>query len=135
MGIRPVIVTGDHRLTAKTIAQKIGLVNKEILQGTDVDKLNDHELSQKLEKINVFARVEPKHKIRIVDILQTKKEVVAITSDGINDAPVIKSVDIGVALGLSTDVTKETADIVLLDDNFKTIVEAIKEGRGIFDNI
>lgn len=134
-GIRPIIVTGDHKSTAKMIAKEIGLINKEILEGSDLDKLNDEELSEKIKKINVFARVEPKHKIRIVNILQAQKEVVAMTGDGINDAPAIKSADVGIALGSGTDVTKETADIVLLDDNFKTIIEAIKEGRGIFDNI
>ncbi len=134
-GIKPIIVTGDHRLTAKVIAQEIGLAHKEILEGADLDRLNDDELAQKLKEINVFARVEPKHKIRIVDTLQAKSEVVAMTGDGVNDAPAIKSADIGIALGSGTDVTKETADTVLLDDNFRTIVEAIKEGRGIFDNI
>ncbi|MCX7778815.1 MAG: HAD-IC family P-type ATPase [Patescibacteria group bacterium] len=134
-GIRPVIVTGDHRLTAQSIAQEIGLANKEILEGRDLDRLDDDQLTQKLNEVSVFARVEPKHKIRIVDLLQKKKEVVAMTGDGVNDAPAIKSADIGIALGSGTDVTKETADLVLLDNNFKTIVEAIKEGRGIFDNI
>jgi len=134
-GIRPILVTGDHRLTAKVIAKEVGLTDKEILEGTDLDQLNDDEFNQKIREISVFARVEPKHKIRIVDLLQSQGEVVAMTGDGVNDAPAIKSADIGIALGSGTDVTKETADIVLLDDNFKTIVEAVKEGRGIFDNI
>jgi len=136
-GIRPLIVTGDHKLTAQTIAQEIGLLknNEEILEGQDLDKISDEELREKIKKVNVFARVEPKHKIRIVKILQDQGEIVAMTGDGINDAPAIKAADIGIVLGSGTEVTKETADIVLLDDNFKTIVEAIKTGRNIFKNI
>jgi Ca2+-transporting ATPase len=134
-GIRPIVVTGDHKLTAKNIAQELGLKSEEILEGKELDKMNDLELSKKIKEIDVFARVEPKHKIRIVDLLQKNGEVVAMTGDGVNDAPAIKSADIGIALGSGTDVTKETADLVLLDNNFKTIVEAVKEGRGIFDNI
>ncbi len=136
-GIRPLIVTGDHKLTAQTIAREIGLLknNEEILEGYDLDKISDEELKEKLKKVSVFARVEPKHKIRIVKILQDQGEVVAMTGDGINDAPAIKAADVGIALGSGTEVTKETADIVLLDDNFKTIVEAIKSGRNIFKNI
>ncbi len=136
-GIRPLIVTGDHKLTAQTIANEIGLLknNGEILEGQDLDKISDEELRKKLKKVSVFARVEARHKIRIVKILQAQGEVVAMTGDGINDAPAIKAADIGIALGSGTEVTKETADIVLLDDNFKTIVEAIKSGRNIFKNI
>ncbi|MDD4996095.1 MAG: HAD-IC family P-type ATPase, partial [Patescibacteria group bacterium] len=106
-----------------------------ILRGEDLDKLSDKELGEKIKKINVFARVEPKHKIRIVDILQNQGEVVAMTGDGVNDAPAIKSADVGIALGSGSEVTKETADVILLDDNFKTIVEIVKTGRNIFDNI
>ncbi len=136
-GIRPIIVTGDHQLTAMAIGQEIGLIKPgdKILQGDDLDKLSDKELSEEVKKINIFARVEPKHKIRIVDMLQGQGEVVAMTGDGVNDAPAIKSADIGVALGSGSEVTKETADVILLDDNFKTIVEIIKTGRNIFDNI
>ncbi|MDD5172556.1 MAG: HAD-IC family P-type ATPase [Patescibacteria group bacterium] len=136
-GIRPIILTGDHQLTAKTIGQEIGLIksNGAILRGEDLDKLSDKELGEKIKKINVFARVEPKHKIRIVDILQNQGEVVAMTGDGVNDAPAIKSADVGIALGSGSEVTKETADVILLDDNFKTIVEIVKTGRNIFDNI
>jgi len=136
-GIRPLIVTGDHKLTAQTIALEIGLLkkNEEILEGRDLDKISDEILKEKIKHVSVFARVEPKHKIRIVKILQDQGEVVAMTGDGINDAPAIKAADIGIALGSGTEVTKETADIVLLDDNFKTIVEAIKTGRNIFKNI
>ncbi len=136
-GIRSVLVTGDHQLTTRAIAQEIGLIRQEekILQGGDIDRLSDEDLRKKLKKTNVFARVEPKHKIRIVDALQAQGEVVAMTGDGVNDAPAIKSADIGLALGSGSEITKETADIVLLDDNFKTIVEAIKSGRDIFNNI
>jgi len=136
-GIRPIIVTGDHKLTAQAIGQEVGLVKPgvEILEGSDLDKMDDNELKAQLKKNNIFARVEPKHKIRIVDALQEEEEVVAMTGDGVNDAPAIRSADIGIALGSGSEVTKETADIVLLDDNFKTIVEAIKQGRTIFDNI
>ncbi|MDA2922712.1 cation-translocating P-type ATPase [Patescibacteria group bacterium AH-259-L07] len=136
-GIRPILVTGDHKLTAKTIAQEIGLIKMgdKILEGSDLDKLSDENLKKELKHISVFARVEPKHKIRIVDILQSQGEVVAMTGDGVNDAPAIKSADIGIALGSGSEVTKETADIVLLDDHFKTIVDAIKTGRTIFNNI
>lgn len=136
-GIRPIILTGDHPLTAKSIGLEIGLIDDkdEIFQGKDLDKFSDKELGEKIKKTNVFARVEPKQKIRIVDILQRQGEVVTMTGDGVNDAPAIKSADIGVALGSGSEVTKETADVVLLDDNFKTIVEIIKTGRNIFDNI
>lgn len=136
-GIRPILVTGDHQLTARTIAQEIGLIKigDKILEGADLDKLSDENLSKELKHVNVFARVEPRHKIRIVDILQSQGEVVAMTGDGVNDAPAIKSADIGIALGSGSEVTKETADIVLLDDHFKTIVDAIKTGRTIFNNI
>ncbi|OQX71569.1 hypothetical protein B6D52_01095 [Candidatus Parcubacteria bacterium 4484_255] len=136
-GIRPLIITGDHRLTAQTIALEVGLLdkNEEILEGRDLDKISDEKLKEKIKLASVFARVEPKHKIRIVKLLQMQGEVVAMTGDGINDAPAIKAADIGIALGSGTEVTKETADIVLLDDNFKTIFEAIKTGRNIFRNI
>ena len=136
-GIRPIIITGDHQLTARTIGQEVGLIKPEdkILQGIDLDKLSDQDLEKEVKKISIFARVEPKHKIRIIDALQAQGEIVAMTGDGVNDAPAIKSADIGVALGSGSEVTKETADVVLLDNNFKTIVEAIKAGRNIFDNI
>lgn len=136
-GIRPIMVTGDHKLTAKTIGIEVGLIKQgdEILEGIELDKISDKELIKKLKKINVFARVEPKHKIRIVKLLQEQGEVVAMTGDGVNDAPALKAADIGVALGSGSEVTKGTADLVLLDDNFKTIVEAIKTGRNIFNNI
>ncbi|MCH7759221.1 cation-translocating P-type ATPase [Patescibacteria group bacterium] len=136
-GIRLIILTGDHLLTAMTIGQEIGMLKpgQKILQGSDLDKLSDKNLKKALEKTSIFARVEPRHKIRIVDALQSQGEVVAMTGDGVNDAPALKSADIGIALGSGSDVTKEIADIILLDDHFKTIVEAIKIGRNIFNNI
>jgi len=135
-GIRPIIVTGDHRLTAQAIGEEIGLIkDKNIIEAKDLDKLSDIELQKEVKRINIFARVEPKHKIRIINALKANKEAVAMTGDGINDAPAIKAADIGIALGSGSEVTKEAADIVLLDDNFKTIVEIVKEGRTIFDNI
>jgi len=136
-GIRPVIVTGDHRLTTMAIVRDLGIAvtPENVLDGNDIDRLSDAELRKEVEKIIIFARVEPKHKIRIVSALQANGEVVAMTGDGVNDAPALKKSDIGVAVGSGTDVAKETADLVLMDDNFKTIIEAIKSGRGIFDNI
>lgn len=135
--IKPVIVTGDHKLTAKTIAQELGLKVKEenILEGKDLDKLNDKDLIKKIRDITIFARVEPKHKLRIIAAWQAKGEVVAMTGDGINDAPALKAADIGIALGSGTDVAKETSDLILLDDNFKTIVAAVRQGRIIYENI
>lgn len=136
-GIRPIIITGDHKLTAKIIAEEIGLIKpgEKILEGYDLDKLSDEELGQELKKTSIFARVEPKHKIRIIKALQANGEVIAMIGDGVNDAPAIKAADVGVALGSGSEVTKSVADIILLDNNFKTIVEAIKTGRNIFSNI
>ena len=136
-GIRPVIITGDHKLTAMAIVRELGIKVSQgsVLEGSDLDKLSDGELQKLVEKIVIFARVEPKHKIRIVSALQANGEVVAMTGDGVNDAPALKKADIGVAVGSGTDVAKETADLVLLDNNFKTIVEAVKRGRITFNNI
>jgi len=136
-GIRPMILTGDHKLTTQTIAQEVGLIKEgeTIIEGKEMDQMNDEQLKEILKTHHVFARVEPKHKIRIVDLLQEQNQVVAMTGDGVNDAPALRSADIGIALGSGSAVTKEIADIVLLDNNFKTIVEAIKQGRTIFSNI
>ncbi len=135
-GIRTILVTGDHPLTAKAIFSELGIkIDHNIALGSDLDSWNDQELKNRIRDIDIFARVEPRHKLRIVAAWQKQNEVVAMTGDGINDAPAIKAADIGIALGESTDVTKETADIVLLDNNFKVIVSAIKQGRIIFDNI
>ena len=136
-GIRPVVITGDHRLTTTAIVRELGLkvTSENVLEGTDLDNLSDEELQKLVHRITIFARVEPKHKIRIVAALQANGEVVAMTGDGVNDAPALKKADIGIAVGSGTDVAKETADLVLLDDNFKTIVEAVRTGRGTFDNV
>ena len=136
-GIRPVIVTGDHKLTAKAIVEELGLkVGEEnILEGNDLDGMTDEDLARKVENFIIYARVEPKHKLRIINAWQKRGEVVAMTGDGVNDAPALKSADIGIALGSGTDVAKETSDLILLDNNFHTIVEAVKRGRIIFNNI
>jgi Ca2+-transporting ATPase len=136
-GIRPVVITGDHKLTATAIVKDLGLdVNSEnVMEGVDLDNLDEDKLKEAIKKVVIFARVEPRHKIRIVKAFQENGEIVAMTGDGINDAPALKKSDIGVAVGSGTDVAKETADLVLLDDNFQTIVEAIQQGRGTFDNI
>ncbi len=135
-GIRPIIITGDHPLTARAIARELGMkVDGNIVEGSELDAWSDEELAKKIKHIDIYARVEPRHKLRIVDAWQAKGEVVAMTGDGINDAPALKSADIGIALGDGSDVTKETADVVLLDNNFKVIVAAIEQGRIIFDNV
>jgi len=136
-GIRAVIVTGDHKLTVKAIAEEIGIEAKDenILEGQDLETMSDDELKEKSKYISIYARVSPRHKLRIVDALQANGEVVAMLGDGVNDAPALKSADIGVAVGSGTDVAKEAADLVLLDDNFKTVVKAIEQGRVIFGNI
>ena len=136
-GIRPVIITGDHRLTARTIAQELGLPSdrKNILEAENLEKMSDAELRGKVKNISIYARVTPYDKLRIVDAWQAKGEVVAMTGDGINDAPALKSADIGIALGDASDAAKETSDMILLDNNFKTIVRAVEEGRVIFANI
>ncbi len=136
-GIRSVIVTGDHKLTATAIVRELGIeVGEEnVLVGADLDKLADKDLNELIKRIVIFARVEPRHKIRIVSALQINGEVVAMTGDGVNDAPALKKADIGVAVGSGTDVAKEVADLVLLDDNFNTIVRAIERGRNTFNNI
>jgi len=136
-GIRPMIVTGDHKLTALAIANEIDfrVKNNEILDGEDVRKMSDQDLSQAVKKIKLCARISPEDKLRIVQALQNNGEVVAMTGDGVNDAPALKSADIGIALGSGTDVAKEAADVILLNDSFKVIINAIEEGRTIFENI
>ncbi len=136
-GLKPIIVTGDHLLTAQAVAKELGLrVKREnVVRGEDLDKLTIEELQKKLNKIDIFARVEPRHKLKIIEAWQKKNQVVAMTGDGINDAPALKKADIGVALGSGTDVAKEVSDLVLLNDNFSIIVAAIEEGRAIIDNI
>jgi len=136
-GMRPIIVTGDHKLTARAIAQELGLPCKEknLVQGQDLEQMTEKEFDKRLKEITVYARVEPKHKIRIVEAWQKKGEVVAMTGDGINDAPALKRADIGVALGSGTEVAKETSDLILLNDSFSIILAAVEEGRAILDNI
>ncbi|MDI6883170.1 MAG: HAD-IC family P-type ATPase [Patescibacteria group bacterium] len=136
-GMKPIIVTGDHKLTAKAVAIELGLKIKEkdILEGRDLDKLSAQEFEKILPQIQIYSRVEPRHKIRIISAWQEKGEVVAMTGDGVNDAPALKKADIGVALGSGTEVAKETSDLILLNDSFSIIVAAIEEGRVIIDNI
>ncbi|MBZ9569631.1 HAD-IC family P-type ATPase [Patescibacteria group bacterium] len=136
-GMKPIIVTGDHKLTAKAVAEELGFKIKEenILEGKDLDEIPDKDFDKILEKIQIYARVEPKHKMRIISAWQKKGEVVAMTGDGINDAPALKKADIGVALGSGTDVAKEVSDLILLPDSFNIIVAAVEEGRAILDNI
>jgi len=136
-GIRPIIITGDHRLTAKAIASEVGLKVKDenIIIGKELENISDQDLKKLVSKIDIYARVSPHHKLRIVKALQSMSEVVAMTGDGINDAPALKAADIGISLGTGTDVAKETSDMVLLDSNFKTIIAAVKQGRIIFRNV
>ncbi len=136
-GMRPIIVTGDHKLTAKAVAEELGFKIKEenILEGKDLDEISDKDFDKILEKIQIYARVEPKHKMRIISAWQERGEIVAMTGDGINDAPALKKADIGVALGSGTDVAKEVSDLILLPDSFNIIVAAVEEGRAILDNI
>lgn len=136
-GIIPVMITGDHPLTAAAIAGEIGISSSgRVISGPEIDQMNDRELYQRVMQERVLARVSPQHKYRIVNMLKSHGQVVAMTGDGVNDAPAIKSADIGVAMGISgTQVTKEASSMVLTDDDFSTIVEAVHEGRAIYDNI
>ncbi len=137
-GIRTVMITGDYPNTARAVAETIGLLQPGhlVLTGADVDRISDDGLRSEIEQVDVFARVSPEHKLRIVDALQADGEVVAMTGDGVNDAPAIKRANIGVAMGITgTDVAKETADMVLTDDNYASIVDAVEQGRIIYDNI
>ena len=137
-GLKTLMITGDHQLTAFAIAKQLGITQhkNEVLTGNDIDNLSDKELTKIISNYSVFARVTPQHKLRIVNALKLNKNIVSMTGDGINDAPSIKSANIGVCMGITgTDVTKEVADIIITDDNFSTIVVAIEEGRTIYQNI
>lgn len=136
-GISVKMITGDHKATAQAISEQVGLKHtSKILEGTDIDSMTDEDLAEAVGEVDVFARTTPDHKLRIVTALQKKEEVVGMTGDGVNDAPALKQADIGIAMGIKgSEVSKQAADMVLADDNFYTIVKAVKEGRRIFDNL
>jgi len=137
-GIRPVMITGDHKNTAFAIGKDLDICKNqsEVITGEELDALSDRQLASKVNDISIFARVSPNHKLRIVKAFKIKNKIVAMTGDGVNDAPAVKEADIGISMGISgTDVTKEASSMILLDDNFATIVSAVEEGRVIYDNI
>lgn len=132
------MITGDHVITAKAIAKELGIYeeNSKAITGTELDNMTDDELDKIVENTSVFARVSPNHKLRIVNSLKRSGEIVAMTGDGVNDAPALNKADIGISMGINgTDVAKDASDMILLDDDFTTIVYAIKEGRRVYKNI
>ncbi len=139
-GIRPLMITGDHKDTARAIAIRLGIIQPDdesgVITGRDLDAMSDEELKQNVAKYSVYARVAPEHKVRIVKAWQAHGKIVAMTGDGVNDAPALKTADIGVGMGITgTEVSKNASDIVLADDNFATIILAVREGRKVFSNI
>jgi P-type Ca2+ transporter type 2C len=135
-GIKVVMITGDHKLTAESIARQIDLPQGKTVTGAELQKMSDAELDKEINDISVFARIEPLHKLRIVNALKSRGHVVAMTGDGVNDAPALKAADIGIAMGITgTDVAKEASNMVLTDDNFSSVVAAIDEGRAIFNRL
>jgi Ca2+-transporting ATPase len=136
-GIKPIMITGDYKDTAVAIARELKLSDRIIaITGKELDEMSDEELEEVIDKVNVFARVSPEHKVKIVNSVKKKGEIVAMTGDGVNDAPALKNADIGIAMGITgTDVAKEASDLILTDDNFASIVAAVEEGRVIYSNI
>lgn len=137
-GIRTIMITGDHQNTALAIAKELGIADdlSQTMTGQELNEISDTELQEKVEKVRVFARVSPEHKVRIVQALKENGLIVSMTGDGVNDAPSLKQADVGVAMGITgTDVAKGASDIILTDDNFSTIVSAVEQGRNIFQNI
>ena len=135
-GIRVVMITGDHPATALAVAHMIGVPGVRVLTGKDLEDYHAQALTDALREVNVFARVRPEQKLRLVEALQARGDIVAMTGDGVNDAPALKRSDVGVAMGQrGSDVSREVSDLVLLDDNFATIVSAVEEGRGIYENV
>jgi len=136
-GVRVVMITGDSGITASSIALQIGIPNShKIMTGDELDRMTDEELRRRVRDVNIFSRVIPEHKMRIVKAFKEKGEVVAMTGDGVNDAPALNYADVGIAMGKrGWEVSREAADLILLDDNFSTIVDTIRDGRRIYDNV